>query len=158
MPCGGRRAAQNLRYHDQEASSRVVRGKQYMNVGRWPLLGLVLVVSFLGHDLLMAGEVLAPRPEADLAHHVLGVQAFPGVPHAPQLHEPMPEHPENCHTAWLAVPRSDDAFAMAYQDVAAAPSLAQDAATANRLVGVVLGKEPSWPPGRRRALFQVYRI
>lgn len=130
-----------------------------MKVRRWTLLGLLLVVSFLGHDLLMAGEVLAaPRPEAGTAHHRSGGHASGGDAHATQAHEPTPEHPDNCHIGQLAIPRSGDAFDQADQELAAAPSLVPDLAVANLHIGDTLWQEPHWPPGTLRALFQVYRI
>src|SRR5215212_4697997 len=130
-----------------------------MKVRPWPLLGLLLVVSFLGHDLLMAGEVVAaPQPQAGSAHHHSGAHAPRSATHAPQTHEPMPEHPNNCHIGQSAVPRSDDAFDQADREPAAAQSLVQDAVIADSHTGAAVWQEPPWPPGTLRALFQVYRI
>jgi hypothetical protein len=137
----------------------VVTGRQRMKVRQWSLLGLMLVASFLGHDLLMAGEVLAaPVREAGAARHGSEVHAPRGDTHAPQIHEPTPEHPANCHIGHSAAPRSDDAFDQADQEFAAAHSLVHDAAVANPHIGVALWETPRWPPGTLRALFQVYRI
>jgi hypothetical protein len=137
----------------------VVLNGHGMKVRQWPLLGLLLVVSFLGHDLLMAGEVVAAlRPEVGPAHHRSGAQAALGDTHAPQTHEPTPEHPDNCHIGQLAVPRLDDAFDQANQEIAAAHSLVKDATIARPRTGAALWEEPRWPPGTFRALFQVYRI
>jgi hypothetical protein len=137
----------------------VVPGSQRVKVRQWPLLGFLLVVSFLGHDLLMAGEVLAaPRPQVGAVHHGSGAHALRGDTHGPQIHEPTPEHPANCHIGQSAAPRSDDAFDQAHQELAAAHSLQHDAAVANPLPGAAPWEEPRWPPGTLRALFQVYRI
>jgi hypothetical protein len=133
--------------------------RQRMKVRPWPLLGLLLVASFLGHDLLMAGEVLAaPVREAGAARHGSGAHAPRGDTHAPQTHESAPEHPANCHIGQLAVPRSDDAFDHAEQKLATAASVVDDAAIAAPHTGAALWEEPRWPPGTLRALFQVYRI
>jgi hypothetical protein len=130
-----------------------------MKVRQWSLLGLLLVASFLGHDLLMAGEVLAaPRPDAGTAHHRSGAHAPRSDTHAPQTHEPTPEHPDNCHIGQSAVPRNDDAFEQADQELAATHRLVHDAAAAHPHTGAALWEEPRWPPGTFRALFQVYRI
>jgi hypothetical protein len=137
----------------------VVTSRQRMKVRQWSLLGLLLVVSFLGHDLLMAVEAhAAPRPGAGFAHHRSGAYAPRSDIHARQTHEPTPEHPNNCSIGQSAVPRSDDAFDQADQGVAAARSLVYDAAAANPHTGTALWEEPRWPPGTLRALFQVYRI
>jgi hypothetical protein len=130
-----------------------------MKLRQWPLFGLLLVVSFLGHDLLMAGEMLAaPLPQAGSAHHGPGAHAPRSDTHAPQSHEPIPEHPDNCHIGQSAIPRSDDAFDQADQQLAAAHSLVHDTAVANPLAGAALWEEPHWPPATLRALCQVYRI
>jgi hypothetical protein len=130
-----------------------------MKVRQWPLLGLLLVLSFLGHDLLMAGEVLAaPLPEAGSAYHGSGAHAPQIDRHGPQTHEPTPRHPDNCHIGQSAVSRSDDAFDQADQQLATAHSLVQDAAIVDSHTGAVVWQEPHWPPGTLRALFQVYRI
>jgi hypothetical protein len=130
-----------------------------MKVRQWPLLGLLLVVSFLGHDLLMTEEVMAaPRPEAGSAHHRSGAHASLSDTHAPQTHEPTPEHPDNCHIGQLAIPRLDDGFDQANHELAAAHSLVKDATIASPRVGAALWEEPRWPPGTLRALFQIYRI
>jgi hypothetical protein len=130
-----------------------------MKVRQWSLLGLLLVVSFLGHDLLMAGEMLAaPLPQVGSARHGSGAHAPRSDTHAPQRHEPTPEHPDNCHIGQLAVPRSDDAFDQADPELAAAHTLVHDAAVATPHIGAALWEEPRWPPGTFRALFQVYRI
>jgi hypothetical protein len=130
-----------------------------MKVGQWPLLGLLLVASFLGHDLLMAGEApAASRPEAGSSRHGSGAHALQSDHHAPQAHEPTPEHRDNCHIGQLAVPRNDDAFGRADRDIAPGHGLVRDAAAANPHTGAIPWEEPHWPPGTLRALFQVYRI
>jgi hypothetical protein len=137
----------------------VVPGSQRMKVRQWPLLGVLLVVSFLGHDLLMAGKVLAvPIRETGSAHHRSGAHAPWSDSHPPQTREPTPEHPANCHIGQLAVPRSDDPFDHAEQELATAASVVDDAAIAAPHTGATLWEEPRWPPGTLRALFQVYRI
>jgi hypothetical protein len=134
-------------------------GRQRIRIWQWPLFGLLLVASFLGHDLLMAGEVLAtPQPGVGAPHHGSGAHASRDDTHPPQTHEPAPEHPANCHIGQRAVPRSDDPFAQADQELAAAHTLVPDAAVAKSQTGTALWEEPRWPPGTLRALFQVYRI
>ena len=137
----------------------MVTGRERMKVRQWSLLGILLVVTFLGHDLLMAGKAqAAPRPQAGSAHHGSGAHAPQADTHARQTHEPMPEHPTNCHIGQSAAPRSDDAFDQADQELAAAHSFVNDAAVANPHTEAAMWEEPRWPPGTLRALFQVYRI
>jgi len=130
-----------------------------MKVRQWPLLGLLLVVSFLGHDLLMAGEaVSAPRAEVGSTHHRAGARVSRSDTHVPQTHEPTPEHPDNCQIGQSAVARSDNAYDNADLSLAAAPSVLDDAAVAAPHTGATLWEEPRWPPGTLRALFHEYRI
>jgi len=119
-------------------------------------LALALVLALLAHDALMASAASAsPTPhEAPLqfetgpAHHTNTVGAD-----NERLSSP-PEHPKDCSTTGDAVP---------------ATGLARDAfGTPSRMVEDDLWlsshsvsphwDEPFWPPGARRAWFQVYRI
>jgi len=135
------------------------RATRRMWVRQWPLIGLLLVVSFLGHDLLMTGEVAAaPRSETGAAHHRPGPHAHQDGAHAPPTHEPTPAHPAICGVGQSAVPRGGDVFDQTDGELTTAPSVLHHAGTADSHTGAVLWEEPRWPPGTLRALFQVYRI
>jgi hypothetical protein len=73
---------------------------------QWPLAGLLLVVSFLGHDLLMAAEAAAAPSEVVAVHHVPASPGHVAAPAALQLHDSPSEHPENCSIVQTAIPRS----------------------------------------------------
>jgi hypothetical protein len=148
-----------VRDHCTEAEYGVVPGRQSMKVREWPLLGLLLVVSFLGHDLLMAREVVAaPRPEVGSAHHRSDAHASRSDTHAPQTQEPTPYHPDSCQIGQSAVARNDNAYDNADLGLAAGPGVVDCAAVAAPHTRATLWEEPRWPPGTLRALFQVYRI
>jgi hypothetical protein len=123
-----------------------------------PLLGFLLVLSFLGHDLLMAAETAAvPLPETGTAHHSSNRHAPSGEPPTLQTDGPVSEHPENCRIGQSAVPRSGDPFERADRDFIAPDCVVGTIATSAQ-AGAFLWQEPHWPPGTLRALFQVYRI
>jgi hypothetical protein len=147
-----------VRDHCTEAGYGVVPGRQRMKVRQWPLLGALLVVSFLGHDLLMAAATAAvPLAEIGTAHHSSIRHAPTGEPPTLQIHGPTSEHPENCRIGQSAVPRSGDPFERADRDFIALDCVVGTIATSAH-AGAFLWEEPHWPPGTLRALFQVYRI
>jgi hypothetical protein len=134
------------------------RGRQASTSGRRLWLGLLLVVLFLSHDVLMALEsVVTPHASAAAMHHG-------APPHAPQTAyiashaaTPAPDHPEQCGVGTTALPRGLAAFLHVAQmlpdgwslDIAASPTQQRAA---------LVWEEPHWPPGTLRALWQVYRI
>jgi hypothetical protein len=130
-----------------------------MKVRQWPLLGLLFVVAFVGHDLLMAGEVAAAPPnEVGSAHHRSGAHASRSDTHAPQTHEPTPEHPDTCLIGQSAVARSPDSFECGDQDLVISEGIVAGFVSPYGDDGAFLWEEPHWPPGTLRALFQVYRM
>lgn len=131
------------------------RDRQYSGVRHWPLLGLLLVVSFLGHDLLMAASAAA---EPTAAHHSSTLPAH-GKSAAAQQRDGTPSnHPANCRIGQSAVPRSDDALGHGNPDLVAALGRVASIPAPGAHAGAFLREEPRWPPGTRRALFQVYRL
>jgi hypothetical protein len=135
------------------------RGRQRVGLWRWPFLGLLLVASFLGHDLLMAMEaVAAPVPAGGRAHHGSEPHAADADSPAWQDHGSTPEHPENCRIGQSAVVRGADPFERADQDLGAPVGVVGAFASAHGSDGAFVSEEPCWPPGTLRALFQVYRI
>lgn len=134
------------------------RGAQRIGGRQWPLLGLLLVASFLVHDLLMAVEAAAaPLPEA-AAHHASASPVEGKATAAQQTHGPVPEHPENCRIGQSAAPRSGDAFERAGQNLGAAPGIVDTVAAPGEDAGSIQWEEPRRPPGTLRAHLQVYRI
>lgn len=135
------------------------RGRQRNRFCQWPLLGVLLVASFLSHDLLMAAEaVAAPLPAGGSAHHGTAPHASGGDTPAMQTHGSTSEHPENCRIGQSIVARSGDPFERVDQDLATAVGGvgSTNASGAHHVAPV--WEEPHWSPGTLRALFQVYRI
>jgi hypothetical protein len=120
------------------------------------MLALLLVVSFLGHDLLMAAEAVAATP-AGGAHHA-AAPAKSGATRAAPRHGDTPEHPENCRIGQSAIARSGDAFPHVDQNVASADASVCAVAALSSHASIQLWSEPRWPPGTRRAFLQVYRV
>jgi len=128
-----------------------------MMVRQWPLLGLLFVLSFLGHDLLMVAATAAVLlPETGTAHHSSIRHASNGETPTLQTDGPISEHPKNCRIGQSAVPRSGDPFERAGRDFIALDCVVGTIATGAH-AGTFLWEEPHWPPGTLRALFQVYR-
>jgi hypothetical protein len=124
----------------------------------WWLSGLVLVLAFLAHDVIMASVAHAapvvPATTAALEQGSPHVAAH-GENHLADRH-PAPEHPRGCGTTATAVARSGgqpDA-----SDLGAPAILTADELAALASAGDHWWTEPHWPPGKRRALFQVYRV
>jgi hypothetical protein len=126
----------------------------------WPLLGLLLVALFLGHDLLMAAEVAAAPPhETPVAPHASPDRAGAEIMPASRGSDPAPGHPEQCRIGQTAVSPTTDGDA---GDAARPGRAALTSVTlANTLGGTrhkPFAEEPHWPPGTLRALWQVFRI
>lgn len=128
---------------------RASRHNQFARDVPIPLLGLILVAAFLGHDTLMAAARLAtPHAGGQMAqaHHMLSLEGLPPA-----------EHLDNCGVGQSAVTPPDRDTGPALP-----PSAVVD--TANHLCqagGSAISRawqEPRWPPGTFRALIQVYRI
>lgn len=134
------------------------RNKQRIGVWQWPLLGALLVASFLGHDLLMAAEAIAMSADSGMAHQGTDPHPPNAEPRAWPGHGSTPDHPENCRIGQSAVARSADPFERAGQDLFA-PGVGVGPVVAMTVhSGIFLWEEPHWPPGTLRALFQVYRM
>jgi hypothetical protein len=134
-------------------------GRQRIGIWQWPFLGALLVVSFLGHDLLMATEAAAaPLPAGGGTHHGIDLPASRVEMPAWQSHGPTPEHPENCRIGQSAVAQSADPFARGHHDLAISVANVGSLVSASGDDGAFLWEEPHWPPGTLRALFQVYRM
>jgi hypothetical protein len=123
---------------------------------QWLLLGLLLILAFLGHDLLMAAEAMTAPIATTTAHES----------HAAPAHDPETaslQHgdrsglPVTCQIGQRAAPRSGDDPAPVDRDVASALGVVGIPA-APSASAVVAWDEPRWPPGALRAWLQVYRI
>jgi hypothetical protein len=134
-------------------------GRRRIRVWQWPLLGVLLVVSFLGHDLLMAAEVIAaPLPASGQIHHAVDLPAERADMSAWKSRGTIPEHPENCRIGQSAAVRSADPFERGDQELDISDGIVGCLLSAHGDEGAFLWEEPHWPPGTLRALFQVYRI
>jgi hypothetical protein len=133
--------------------------KQTPSGSLWPLLGLLLVALFLGHDVIMVTVAAAePRPASGTIHHGSMPHAIVCDTLASETHGSRSGHPGNCGVGQFALPRS--ARELDHSDLALTVvdlHLASHAPT-GRNTGSSAWKEPHWPPGTLRALFQVYRL
>ncbi len=125
----------------------------------WPWLGLLLVLLFLSHDLLMAFEAsAAPTHETGTAHHATKGHGlshpFPGVDSGDREEH----HPDGCGVGQLVAPR----IANEAERPVAVPSDSPWGLESLDLLAFdewpALWQEPRWPAGKQRALIQVYRI
>jgi hypothetical protein len=134
-------------------------GRKRIRIWQWPFLGVLLVVSFLGHDLLMAAEVVAaPLPPGGSTHHGIDLPTARADTPAWQSHGSTPEHPKNCRIGQSAVAYSAIPFERADLHLTTPDGIVGRLASSSGDDGGFLWEEPHWPPGTLRALFQVYRI
>lgn len=130
-------------------------------VGRAPslFLSLLLVVLFLGHDVLMAAEaVAAPSEVASAVPHGSAAHAAAGDSPATHSQHPESEHPTDCGVGQSALPRSVNDLDQRVLDEAVVAFLLSPHASAAERAHCAAWEEPHWPPGTLRAFFQVYRI
>jgi len=134
------------------------RGEQVGSRRPWPRLGLLLMALILGHDALMAMEaVAAPHGTGATMHHVADPHAAPDDTSPAHASVPAPQHPDNCGVGLSALPRSGEDAGVDYTP---SPIECVTASSAPPLgdVAAFAWQEPHWPPGRLRALVQVYRM
>ena len=123
---------------------------------RVPLVGLLLALAFLGHDLLMAGVAHAAPSSAPSARPHVAHHARTDAPGTAAETTPAPDHPAHCAVVRPAAPRrggDPDPFPAATQGSQTGTPSPPLGASGER--GWV---DPTAEPGTRRALFQVYRI
>jgi hypothetical protein len=104
----------------------------------------------LAHDLLMAVEPVAARAHQEAGHHGEQYPAADtgGIPH--------PVHATACSVTQPAPPQIGRSSGAADDTVAVGHGLVL---TPCPPPGIAPGaSEPTWPPGLRRALLQVYRM
>ena len=122
----------------------------------WPLVGLLLTLTLLGHDLLMAADThaAAPADRPPLDHLGTGssteAESESALPHSPAE----PTHATGCEVARPAAPPTDD------DGIPAGPGAASGPTTLPALPlapsgGSGRGKS-TWPPSTHRALLQVF--
>ena len=124
----------------------------------WPRLGLLIVLFVLGHDVLMASEARALPHQGTAPGHQMMPMPAPAEDVAPQHSVPGPEHPENCQIGLSAMLTAVELLSGAHQG---APLNAVGTDLSLLLTwrpGGFAWPAPHWPPGRLRALFQVYRL
>ena len=134
------------------------RGEQPGSRRPWPFLGLLLVTFILGHDALMALEATTPTPKATAALHHAAPLAHPNTAPASGGPSPEPTHPKQCGVGLSALLRSGTDGAGIGQALPPVDRITASSASALGCVGAFVWEEPQWPPGRLRALLQVYRI
>jgi hypothetical protein len=138
-------------------AARRNRNEQARYRRRWPFLAALLVALMLGHDALMAVGSVAAAPLADgVSDHVAMPLSMAESSMGSHGSTPTPMHPEQCYAAAQAAPNIGnplDACAQAVPHGLLATDL-----SAESLRSIDGWGEPLWPPGKRRALLQVYRI
>lgn len=124
-----------------------------------PLLGMVLVLLFLTHDLTMAAEGVLASPAHDgrLAKQAsrlppagVGLEMVPSWLTTPRNH-----HPNECGIGQQAVRQARDGLAVARTPLRFV-SLETRVPGASEVSARSI--DPTWPPGRMRAILQVFRI
>lgn len=135
------------------------RDRQANMVRHWLRLGLLLVVVFLGHDVLMALEArAAPHSIVEAMHDGASAHATPDTHTAPHAASPQSEHPGQCGVGTTALPRGLAAFPHVVQVLLPVDWSLDGIAALTQQRAALVWEEPHWPPGTQRALWQVYRI
>ena len=130
-----------------------------LNRWRYCVAPLLLVVALLGHDVLMADHARAVEPTTPHRAGTHRPHAFGSIPALVAIPQetPAPDHRADCGVARPAVlPAGDDTDPTgreARPTVVAVPLF-----TGRSRPDAVVWPEPTWPPGVRRALLQVFRI
>lgn len=135
------------------------RDKQTSASGHWLRIGLLLVVLFLSHDVLMALESVVTTPASATAmHHDVPLYASQTAHVPSHAAAPASEHPEQCGVGASALPRGLAAFPHVARVLPAASWNLVSADSPTQQCAALVWEEPHWPPGTLRALTQVYRI
>jgi hypothetical protein len=111
---------------------------------------LVPLIALLAHDLLMAVEPVAARAHQEAGHH--GEQH----PAAETGGTPLPVHGTACGVTQPAAPQIGRLSSAAGDTMAVDHGLVLPPCPASDMAPGA--SEPTWPPGLRRALLQVYRM
>jgi hypothetical protein len=122
------------------------------------LSGLLLVLSLLGHDSLMATVAhAAPLTSPAVTAHEHGSphQSATLVATSPD-DQHLPAHPSECSSTGAAVPSPGAQLDIVDLPIREGVADRHLAATAHPSLHRWL--EPFWPPGVRRAFLRVYRI
>ena len=122
-------------------------------------VGLALVIALLAHDALMAVAAHAePAIPVRFSHHhvspdrssrTAGAGVDLAVDHAPFA----PGEVDDCGQTRPALPTGDHPVVEGD-----APAVSVAIAGIGQLRSAERWSEPTWPPGKRRALTQVYRV
>jgi hypothetical protein len=135
------------------------RGEQTLSTYPWPLIGVLLVALFLGHDMVMTSEaVAAPRHATSVSHRISRPYTHIDATTPSHSSNPDPAHPLHCSIGLSAIPPNGNEADPADRGHAAVAGVTVTSAPASGRQQPVAWKEPHWPPGTLRAIFQVYRI
>lgn len=134
------------------------RNKEGNPSERWLQLGLLLVMLFVGHDVLMTRESMAsPRVATEAVRLAVPSHATRDAHASSDDAAPEHEHPEQCGVGTTALPPGLATFPHVAQELPAGWCL-DGAATPMPQRAALVWEEPHWPPDTLRALRQVYRI
>lgn len=113
---------------------------------RWLVVGLVVVLAFLGHDLLMAMPVRAMTPHT---------QASVATSHTVARHARVP-HPSACQIGQTMMIQQADSILL--QQLSATAFIGALAETREHASGSAVIVAPARSPAVRRAFLQIYRL
>lgn len=134
----------------REQATRVRAWRSRSGNGRWLVVGLLVVLAFLGHDLLMAVPVGAVAPNTP---------APAATSHTVARHSPVP-HPTACQigqSVVMMVRQADDSLLelerlSATAFIGALAEIWQHSSVSAAIVA------PTRSPAVRRAFLQIYRM
>lgn len=132
-------------------------GNQHDTREYWRI-GLLLVLAFLGHDLLMAMESpVTPGQSFPLECHVI-LDSPIARSAAPASDHSSPDHPSDCGVVQVVAPRNaDDALVLDLSQATVSALVIPQTALSQAVI-VTTWQDPHQPPGGIRAFLQVYRI
>jgi hypothetical protein len=121
-------------------------------------MAIALVALLLGHDALMAlGRTAEPAPvDAAAKHAAMPSSEMEGLSSGSHESTPAPAHPEQCYAAVEAVRSFGNPFGACAQAVPHAVLIVP--MQASLLPSAAGWPAPLGPPGKLRALLQIYRI
>jgi hypothetical protein len=132
------------------------RGMRWRTVS--PRLGFLLILTILGHDLLMAAPVrAASHDDGRAVHHPAEPLESLGIDTTPGDGAPQPKHPDGCGIVQAATSPTANDLDWLDQDLAS-HTVANCHEGMCPVVRLNEWQVLRWPPGTRRALLQVYRL
>lgn len=150
---------------DDEAGMVGSMRRSHRSRWHWSLIGLALVLAFVGHDLAMAGDAHQTAGSRHHGPHHSATQTMAGhhLPGDPSQWITHGERPMNAATVTVIDGCGDDRIAVLTVDDNGLVNLQRSVSSASVEHPTPLQRfsainEPTAPPGDRRALLQVFLI